>query len=66
MRIGMPELLIILAIVIVLFGARRLPDLGSGIAKSIKGFRKGIAEDDKGEGAEHGADKAPPGDKPAD
>jgi len=64
MRIGMPELLIILAIVIVLFGARRLPDLGSGIAKSIKGFRKGIAEDDKGE--DQGGDKAPPGDKPAD
>ena len=41
MRIGMPELLIILAIVIVLFGARRLPELGSGIAKGIKGFRKG-------------------------
>ncbi len=46
MRLGMPELLIILAIVIVLFGAKRLPDIGSGIAKSIKGFRKGIADDE--------------------
>ena len=64
MRIGMPELLIILAIVIVLFGARRLPDLGSGIAKGIKGFRKGIAEDEKG--GEHGGEKSPPEDKPAD
>jgi sec-independent protein translocase protein TatA len=60
----MPELLIILAIVIVLFGARRLPDLGSGIAKGIKGFRKGIAEDEKGEAK--GEAKAPPEDKPAD
>jgi len=64
MRIGMPELLIILAIVIVLFGARRLPDLGSGIAKGIKGFRKGIAEDEKGEVRDE--EKTPPGDKPAD
>jgi sec-independent protein translocase protein TatA len=47
MHIGMPELLVILAIVIVLFGARRLPDIGSGLAGAIKGFRKGVAEDDK-------------------
>jgi sec-independent protein translocase protein TatA len=38
-RIGMPELLIILAIVIVIFGANRLPGLGRGIGSAIKGFK---------------------------
>jgi sec-independent protein translocase protein TatA len=59
MRMGMPELLIILAIVILLFGARRLPDIGSGLAKSIKGFRKGIADDEASgeEGGEDGEEK---------
>jgi sec-independent protein translocase protein TatA len=47
MRIGLPELLVILAIVIVLFGARRLPEIGSGLAGAIKGFRKGISSDEK-------------------
>jgi len=35
----MPELLIILAIVIVIFGANRLPGLGRGIGSAIKGFK---------------------------
>ena len=38
-RIGMPELLIILAIVIVIFGANRLPGLGRGIGSAIKNFK---------------------------
>jgi sec-independent protein translocase protein TatA len=52
-RIGMPELLIILAIVIVIFGANRLPGLGRGIGSAIKNFkdemgsRKDDDEDDK-------------------
>jgi len=49
----MPELLIILAIVIVIFGANRLPGLGRGIGSAIKNFkdemgsRKDDDEDDK-------------------
>ncbi|HXH64314.1 MAG TPA: twin-arginine translocase TatA/TatE family subunit [Mariprofundaceae bacterium] len=58
MRIGMPELLVILAIVIVLFGARRLPDIGSGLAKAIKGFRKGISDDERP--ADDGDEASPP------
>ena len=49
-RIGMPELLIILAIVIVIFGANRLPGLGRGIGSAIKNFKDemgGRDEDDK-------------------
>ena len=38
-RIGMPELLIILEIVIVIFGANRLPGLGRGIGSAIRNFK---------------------------
>ena len=38
-RIGLPELLIVLAIVILIFGANRLPELGRGIGKGIRNFK---------------------------
>jgi sec-independent protein translocase protein TatA len=38
------ELLLILAVVIVLFGAKRLPQLGSAIGESLKGFKKSMRE----------------------
>jgi sec-independent protein translocase protein TatA len=40
--IGIPELLIILVIVIVIFGASRLPQIGKGLGEGIKNFRAGI------------------------
>jgi sec-independent protein translocase protein TatA len=43
--LGMPELIIILVIVLVIFGASRLPQLGEGLGKAIKGFKKGISSD---------------------
>ncbi len=43
-RIGLPELLIIMAIVILIFGANRLPELGRGIGKGIKNFKEGMKE----------------------
>ena len=48
-RIGLPELLIILAIIIVIFGANRLPGLGRGIGSAIKNFKDEFKEkeDDK-------------------
>jgi sec-independent protein translocase protein TatA len=46
-RIGMPELLVILAIVIIIFGANRLPDLGRGIGSAIKNFKAGMKDDDR-------------------
>jgi len=45
--LGTSELLIILLIVIVLFGAGKLPQLGAGLAKGIKNFRNTMSEDDK-------------------
>jgi sec-independent protein translocase protein TatA len=44
--IGVPELLIILAIVIVLFGASRIGDLGASLGRGIREFRRGIHDDD--------------------
>ncbi len=45
--IGTTELLILLAIIIVIFGARRLPELGSGLGKAIKNFKRGVSEKDE-------------------
>ena len=45
-RIGLPELLVILAIVIVIFGANRLPGLGKGIGSAIRNFKEGMKEED--------------------
>jgi sec-independent protein translocase protein TatA len=42
--IGMPELIIILFIILIIFGAGKLPEIGSGIGKAIKNF-KGAAEE---------------------
>ncbi|HVT48582.1 MAG TPA: twin-arginine translocase TatA/TatE family subunit [Vicinamibacterales bacterium] len=44
MRLGVPELLVILAIVILIFGASRLPELGRGIGKGIKNFKDATRE----------------------
>ena len=38
--IGMPELLVILVIVLIIFGAGKLPEIGAGLGKGIKNFRK--------------------------
>ena len=43
--LGATELVIILVIVIVLFGARRLPEIGSGVGKAIKNFRAGMSSE---------------------
>jgi sec-independent protein translocase protein TatA len=41
-RLGMGELLVILALVVLLFGSKRLPELASGIGKAIKNFRRSV------------------------
>ena len=45
MNLGLPELLVILAIIILIFGANRLPDLGRGIGKAIRNFKDATNED---------------------
>lgn len=43
--IGLPEMLIILVIILLIFGASRLPEIGKGIGQGIKNF-KGTMKDD--------------------
>lgn len=42
--IGIPELLIILAIIILIFGASRLPEIGKGIGQGIKNFKSSMKD----------------------
>ncbi|MGH8873676.1 MAG: twin-arginine translocase TatA/TatE family subunit [Acidimicrobiia bacterium] len=55
-RLSAPELIIILVVILLLFGARKLPDLARSLGASAKEFRKGIRdgserdEEDEGEG----------------
>jgi sec-independent protein translocase protein TatA len=45
--LGYQELLIILVIVLILFGANRLPELAKSLGSSVKEFKKGVSETDK-------------------
>ena len=42
--LGYQELLLILVIVLILFGAQRLPDLAKSLGSSVKEFKKGVSE----------------------
>lgn len=46
MGIGMGELLVILAIVVLFFGGKKLPQLGSSLGEAIKNFKKGASGND--------------------
>jgi sec-independent protein translocase protein TatA len=46
MGLGMPELLIIVLIILILFGARRIPELAKGLGEGIKNFKSGMNNDD--------------------
>ena len=54
-KLGPTELLFILAIVLVFFGGRRIPDLARGLGEGIRSFKEGM----------HGSEK-PPADKPTE
>jgi sec-independent protein translocase protein TatA len=54
-RLGPTELLLILAIVLVLFGGRKIPEIARGLGEGIRNFRDGM----------HGSEK-PPADKPTE
>ncbi len=47
MNFGMTEILIVFLIIIVLFGAKRIPDLAKSLGSSVKYFKKGITEADQ-------------------
>jgi sec-independent protein translocase protein TatA len=46
-KLGMGELIIILLIVVVLFGANKLPQLGAGLGQGIKSFKKALGGDEE-------------------
>ncbi len=57
--LGMSELIIILVIVLIIFGAGKLPEIGSSLGKGIKSFKKSVNEDEEDADAskEQGGDK---------
>lgn len=62
-KIGVPELIIILVIILVIFGAGRIPEIGGALGRGIRSFRKGLQDEPpslkKGsEGKEKDEDKA--------
>ncbi len=54
--LGMPELIVILVIIVIIFGAGKLPEIGSGIGKGIKNFKEATKK-------ENDSDKIAPDEK---
>ena len=42
--LGLPEIIIILVLVLIIFGVGKLPEIGSGLGKAIRGFKRGMSE----------------------
>ncbi|MEM9695544.1 MAG: twin-arginine translocase TatA/TatE family subunit [Myxococcota bacterium] len=61
MRPGLTEILIILGIAMLLFGAGRLADIGKGLGEGIRNFKRGLKDDD-----EDDPEQLPEGNKSAD
>jgi sec-independent protein translocase protein TatA len=51
--LGMPELLVILVIIILIFGTSRIASLGKGLGEGIRNFKKGLKDEDE----EHSGDE---------
>ena len=64
-NIGFPELIVILLLLFLVFGASRLPALGEGMGKAIRSFKRGIAHDDAIEISKPEARKSEPVTPPA-
>ncbi len=45
--LGMPELIIILVIILIIFGAGKLPEIGAGLGKGIRSFKKSVGDADE-------------------
>jgi len=61
-NVGMPELIIILVIILIVFGASRVPAIARSLGKSAGEFKKGLKEGGKGEGEDSEDEEASPKD----
>lgn len=52
--LGVQELLVILAIIVVIFGASKIPQLGKGLGEGIRNFKKGLKDDEGKERLDEG------------
>jgi sec-independent protein translocase protein TatA len=59
-RVGLPELIIILFIILLLFGAKKLPEVMRSLGKGVKEFKKGVKEGEDGEKESTPDEKQPP------
>jgi sec-independent protein translocase protein TatA len=59
-NIGAPELLIVLAVVLLLFGSKKLPDLARGMGQAAREFNKGVEGHDEEASADTGEDTPTP------
>jgi sec-independent protein translocase protein TatA len=57
--LGLQELVIILVIALVIFGPTKLPQIGSGLGKAIRDFKKGVSGDESEEDAKEAKKEAP-------
>lgn len=55
--LGMPELIVILVIIVIIFGAGKLPEIGSGIGKGIKNFKEATKKEETAEIDKEATDK---------
>jgi sec-independent protein translocase protein TatA len=62
-QLGLPEILLILGVLILLFGARKLPELARSLGKSTKEFKSGMKEGADEEPVEPGSDRTEPSTK---
>jgi sec-independent protein translocase protein TatA len=62
--LGLQELLVILVIALVIFGPSKLPQIGSGLGKAIRDFKKGVSSEEDGEDSANDAKKDSPKDLP--
>ena len=58
MGIGFPELMIILVIIMIIFGAGKLPEIGSAFGRSIKNFKSSMKEAEEADSVEGGENKS--------
>ncbi|HFQ88877.1 MAG TPA: twin-arginine translocase TatA/TatE family subunit [Desulfobulbus sp.] len=55
--LGLPELVIILVIIVIIFGAGKLPEIGAGIGKGIRNFKDATKAEDEKKSIEEDSDK---------